>query len=61
LIFSLYLFEDGNFDVDFVADVFDLGNFDSDTIVYYLHWSEGNYDCSLFLGDLFFFLCLSLC
>jgi hypothetical protein len=60
LIFSLYLFEDGNSDVDFVADVFDLGNFDSHIVVCYLHWSEGYFDCSLFLSDLCFFLCLSL-
>jgi hypothetical protein len=61
LIFSLCVFEAGNSDVEDVVVAFDLGNFDSDTIVYYLHWSEGNFDGSLFLGDLFFFLCLSLC
>jgi hypothetical protein len=35
LIFSLCLFEAGNSDVDFVVNVFDLGNVDSDTVVCY--------------------------
>jgi hypothetical protein len=36
LIFSLCLFEARNSDVDFVVDVFDLENVDSDTVVCYL-------------------------
>jgi hypothetical protein len=58
-IFSLYLNEVGNSDSDSV--VCDLGNFDSGSVVCVLHLSEGYLDCSLFLGDLCLFLCLSLC
>jgi hypothetical protein len=47
LISSLFLFEAGNSDVDF--EVWDL------------HLSEGFLDFSLFLYDLFLYLCLSLC
>jgi hypothetical protein len=59
LIFSLCLIEVGNSDSDSV--VCDLGNFDLGSVVCVLHLSEGYLDCSLFLGDLYLFLCLSLC
>jgi hypothetical protein len=61
LIFSLYLFEDGNFDSG--SCVCDLGNFDYGSLVCHIHLSDGYLDFSLFPSDLFLFLFLflSLC
>jgi hypothetical protein len=48
----------GNYDSSYVVS--DLGNYDYASVVYDLHLSGGYLDFSLFHGDLFLFLCLSL-